>query len=82
MDGTIRQSLEKKLFELGMFEEQASQVLDDMVKKMPEMEDRWDEVWDHYPQTMQPVLWMTTKSYALEWVNKNLPNAWYKQLLI
>ena len=80
-NGSIRGQLEKQLFGLGMFEEQARQVLDNMVANMPEMAERWNDTWLHYPLQMQPVLWITTKSYALEWVNENLPNAWYKPLL-
>ena len=79
---TIRGVLEKKLFEIGMFPEQASEVLDDMEINMPEMKGRWTEGFAYYPEPMRPVLLLTAKSYALKWVDVNLPEAFYRQLLI
>ena len=81
-DLTIRGQLQKKLYELGMDPENASEVLDDMEINMPEMKGRWTEGFDYYPEPMRPVLLWTAKSYALKWVDVNLPKAFYRQLLI
>ena len=81
-DLTIRGQLQKKLYEIGMFPEQTSEVLDDMEINMPEMKGRWTEGFAYYPEPMRLVLLLTAKSYALKWVDANLPLAWYKPLLM
>ena len=81
-DLTIRGQLQKKLYEIGMFPEQTSEVLDNMEAKMPEMQGRWQESFANYPEPMRLVLLLTAKSYALKWVDANLPLAWYKPLLM
>jgi len=78
---TVKKKFERKLVNLGMQESHAIQILDNVVADYKRMEINWDFGANHYPTEVNVALWVTTKSYALEWVNENLPNARYKPLL-
>lgn len=81
---TIENYLLAMLQERGMFESQAQAVLD-MVKTAPEnqaMQGRWSESTDAYPEIIIKMMWISTKDKALEWIDQNLPRAWYRPMFV
>lgn len=77
---TVKQEVEQYLESLGMFNSQSTKVLEKMASSMPEMNGRWNEPVDAYPPPMIAVLKMSAKRYGLEWIEANLPMAWYKPM--
>lgn len=81
----LRELMEKKLFECGMFEDQAKAVMDSIEQKAdadPQntMYRRWSQDASGYPPTMPGVLYLTVKSDALKWIDANCPQAWFRPM--
>lgn len=78
----------KKLFSMGMFENQAEAVMEKVIsdsktnKESPniDMKDRWDDDITGYPECMLTVLFIAIKPFALEWIKENMPEAWYRPM--
>ena len=81
---TTRGKLEEMLVEMGMFEEQAVEVLDLAIPKMDEIAADYDITWnspaDGYPQVMYNMWFSSVKKVAKEWIAKNKPQAWYRPM--
>lgn len=80
---TFNQKMSQMLFDRGMFEKQSAQVMD-AVHAAPENKDmlnRWDDEIEGYPPELVNVAWHTTLTHAIEWTEKNLPRAWFLNLL-
>lgn len=75
---TIRKKLEERLYENGLFEDQAAAV----VKRFEEseagkpMKGRMDEDESSYPSNLMVVLWVSVKHSAVEWIDENIPQHW------
>lgn len=70
----------KYLVDRGMFPEQAAKVLEIVKIRHPEMNDRWGDGVDGYPDVMINVVTISLKQTGLEWINHNLPMAWYRPM--
>lgn len=85
MMATLRQVIAKRLFDNGLFEHEAAQVIelskDDLVIG-EEMLARWDEDESGYPPQFLPVLWLSMKWVTLKWIDANKPLAWYRPLFV
>ncbi|MFT7614325.1 MAG: hypothetical protein ACI9J3_003307 [Parvicellaceae bacterium] len=81
---TVRGKLEEMLIERGMFDTQAEAVMDLAIPKMDDVVENYNFTWDtdsnEYPQVIYNVLFSTVKETALEWINTNKPQAWYKPM--
>ncbi len=81
---TLEQRLKEMMVERGMFEEQADEVMacvkDDECNKS--MQSRWKDEASGYPPAMIKVLWIFTKEAALDYIEKNLPQAWFKSMFM
>lgn len=68
----------------GMFENQAKAVMDEVVKHPSNepMKDRWNDRVDGYPPQMQAVCLLSIKTQALEWIDKNCPQAWFRPMFV
>lgn len=76
----IRDALEKRLFDNGMFEGDARAVLY-AAMAAPEnqaMEGRWTESVDAYPPQLLAVLWVSVQAHAVRWIDEHQPQAWYR----
>lgn len=87
MEGlTTRQKFEKMLFERGMFEAQASKVMDLAIPKLQELvveyQITWDKPANKYPEAFYNVAFITVKEAALEWIDTNLPRAWFRAMFV
>lgn len=40
----------------------------------------WNRPADEYPESVYNVLWISLKDIALDWIEENLPMAWYKPM--
>ena len=65
----------------GMFDSQAIAAVLEAVKTVqPSMSERWNHDMEGYPASVQAGLWLTTKHCALEWIDANLPLAFYRAM--
>ncbi len=74
---TSREKLIEMLVANGMFETQAEEVMD-MAQERDDMGIHWNFSHDQYADMMYPILFESIKPIALEWIEKNKPQAWYK----
>ena len=78
---TIRKKMKALLFEHGMLEEDAENVLrlaeDD--PSMESMKARWNDA-ECYPPQMFAVWWVSLKAVAVKWIDANMPQAWYRAM--
>ena len=83
---TIREYLEGKLVERGLFEDQAHEVMNRVIaedansKTGPIMGNRWQDVAEGYPPQLFAVLWISVKQHTLAWIDESKPHAWYRPL--
>jgi hypothetical protein len=72
----------QKLIANGMFEDQAQAVMQQvMIDPANEaMLGRWWESTEGYLPVLLVILWFNVKTNALEWIDTNLPLAWYRPM--
>ena len=78
----FEQYAKKYLFENGMFEEQAAQVVE-MAKKdeaNESMKNRWGDDVEGYPPVMLSILRVSLNDIAVRWIDENQPKAWYRPM--
>lgn len=83
---TTRERFEKMLFDMGVFENQATQIMELAIPRfsevLPEYQVTWDRPSDEYPNAFYNVGFSIVKEAALEWIDKNLPQAWFRGLFL
>jgi len=81
---TFAEKAKEMLTGSGMSEENANEVLAEIkVHKANEpMKDRWNEDVSGYPEGMVNILWSVVKMCALEFIDKNQPEAWYRDCFV
>lgn len=77
---TIRQVITAQLIGMGMFDNQANEVVALAEEKVESMQGRWDSQASDYPPAVVKITFMHVKKVALEWINNNAPQAWFKPL--
>lgn len=65
-----------------MVESQARQVLGAVKTAQPSMNGRWHEQVSDYPESVMFGVAITVKGEALDWIDKNLPSAFYRELFL
>ncbi len=79
---TTKEKLVDMLFNHGMSEDPAKEVVELAIPKIeqasPDSEITWDRPAGEYPDVMYNIFWLTLKETALEWIDKNAPQAWYR----
>jgi len=80
---TIREVLEKRLCEHGMWPDEAKQVLKNAETHATceAMKGRWDEQESGYPGFMLRVLWVSVTKIAVEWIDANKPKHFARSIL-
>jgi len=70
----------------GMAESQANEVMKLAIPKMNNIVEDYNidfnDSSDTYPEPIYTVLFMTVKQTALEWIETNVPMAWFKPMFI
>jgi hypothetical protein len=79
---TIREKFEQMLYERGLFPEQAKAVMDRAVEDaaLAAMRGRWGDDVSGYSEQLIPALGVSVGRVALEWINENCPEAWFRSL--
>jgi hypothetical protein len=79
---TVRDKFINMLVNNGMFEEQAKEVMQLAEPKLTELADdyniRFDSPAESYPNAVYNVLFISIKATALQWIDANKPQAWYR----
>lgn len=42
----------------------------------------WDDTVDGYPPQLLAVLWLGVRRAAVDWIDENLPKAWYRPMFV
>lgn len=83
---TVREKLQKMLVSKGMFESQAEEVIKLAIPELKALLDDYEITLDRpseeYPQSIYDVLFFIIKPIALRWIEKNKPEAWYKEMFV
>ena len=79
---TFEDKVKEMLVENGMFDNMADAVLEAVKtdEANEAMADRWQDDIESYPSVMLAVLWVSTERHAVEWIDANLPMAWFRPL--
>jgi hypothetical protein len=83
---TIREWAEHYLYDLGMFPDQASSVVDEFMTDpvvKSAMVGRWNDSIDTYPggaSKLGKFLAILLDDAAVEWIDKNCPEVWFRSV--
>ena len=79
---TIRKLLEEKLCENGLWPAEATKIITELEgeKSSAAMAGRWDEDSSAYPEALLSVLWVSARSQAALWLEKNNPRHWARPM--
>lgn len=80
---TTKERLIEMCVARGMFEDQAKQVVELAIIKIDGMDNyktTWDRPANEYPDSLYIVMFMIVKDVALEWIDKNIPQAWFRPM--
>jgi hypothetical protein len=69
------------LIENGMWDDEAERVIALAIEgSLEHMEDRLDDSTEGYPPQLYPAVALVLNEYALVWIDKNAPKAFYRQV--
>ena len=75
---TFEEKVKEYFVASGMFDSQANAVFQEMKASTDAMFDRWNDDVLGYPDVMLNVILVSARRYALEWIDKNIPQAWFR----
>lgn len=72
---TIRQKLETRLVDHGLWDEEAAKVMNQAEQNdsLKDMKGRWNDDVENYPPQLLAVVWMSVKLQAKQWLEANAP---------
>lgn len=86
---TFREWSMNELVNNGMFESQATQVVDSVGgtdETQPtwskDMQKLWGEDIEGYPTSLRAVVKMAVYDAAVQWIDANLPKAWFRPMFV
>lgn len=74
---TVKDYISQKFIAMGMSEEQANHSIE-YYKSNCETYIDFNAI--EYDEFLMSIVFTAVKSYALEWINKNKPQAWFKPM--
>ena len=79
---TIKAEMKRRLYESGLFEKDCNAIIEEAkkVEILDSMKDRWDDEKGGYIPLVIDTIWISVKRVALEYINKNMPDAWFKSV--
>lgn len=81
---TVKERCTEMLTQRGMTDSKAEQVLEIAIPKINELVSGYTITWDSnssdYPDQIYMAIWLSLQEEALDWINANEPNAWYKSM--
>lgn len=84
---TTLQRFEEMLTNNGVFESQAKQIMElakpKFAETMPEYNVTWERPANEYPNAFYTIGFATiVKPAALQWIDENLPKAWFRAMFV
>lgn len=79
---TLRENYEQILVDSGLFPEQATKILDTVIKDEFTYGVKWNDDVDAYPFPMKASLLRLIFQVALERIDRSMPQAWYRQYFV
>lgn len=81
---TVEERFIKKLIDNGMFDSQAKEVMDLAMKNQELSLDKiqWTSDESGYPKTLMSTVWLSISLIALDWIDENLPKAWFRPMFV
>jgi hypothetical protein len=83
---TVREKLQSMLVNKGMFESQAKEVMDIAEPELNKLDNDYKITFhspaDEYPSVIYTILFMAIRPIALNWIEENIPMAWYKPMFL
>ena len=78
---TLEDFIFSRLVDKGMWEKDATSVLETMKKDESQvaLADRWTDFVEDYSKEFLTAISLTAESFALAWIDANLPKAWYRR---
>ncbi len=81
---TTKEQLLKMLTDRGMSEQQANKVMELAIPKINEASGGYAVTFDspaeQYPKVVFMAMFIVVKKTALEWIETNIPEAWFKPM--
>ena len=81
---TTREKLENMLFNMGLFEEQAKSIIDESIPELEKLTGGYKITFEspanEYPDMLFDVWFITVKKVAKNWIEKNIPMAWFRPM--
>lgn len=78
---TTQKKLEEMLFQRGIFEKQAHEIMEYAKPKLDGIIDNYNISWnrpaDEYPESIYGTLFMFLRPIVAEWAEKNMLEAWW-----
>jgi hypothetical protein len=77
---TVEQFLLNQCEKNYMFADQAQEVVNllKLTEPMQNMKERWADDIEGYPQPLLTGLWLQCCTIALQWIDENCPDAWFR----
>ena len=75
---TFEEKVKEYLVGNGMFDNQAEAVLQRMKAGDDVMLHRWSDDTSEYPDVMLNVILLSARRHALDWIDENIPQAWFR----
>ena len=81
---TIEDKIKEMLVEHGMWEDQAEAVVEAMKANEinRSMVHRWNDDVEGYPPSMLAILWMKAKHAAIEYIDANCPETFFRPMFV
>ena len=81
---TVIEHLKKFLISNGMFENQASIVMENFIKGefTTSMSSRWNEEVCNYPEILIGITEEILRTYGLKYIDKHAPKAWFRPVFL
>lgn len=71
------------LFNMGLFQPQAEAIMKVAVEELNESVNvNWNDDITGYPPAIQGMIHLAIKPIALNWIEENCPNAWFKEMFV
>jgi hypothetical protein len=81
---TTKMKLVAMLIANGLFESQANEIIKLAIPEIDKLNNGYQITWDRpaseYPGVLYPLLFISIKPIALQWIEDNCPQAWFKPM--
>lgn len=83
-EGTFLRKLANDLEHNGMFQRQATEVMERFIRgeQGTSMANRWQEDPDSYPEILYRLQWRILCTYALKYIDTTCPKAWFRPVFL